>query len=88
MTAEEFARSVIDEHLCPDDPYVLGTELSGLGADSLDKVQLVLAFEDKMDIDVPDEEIDKLKTVGDVVEMVKRYATKNQFTEAGIGTGN
>ena len=73
MTAEEIVRSTIDEHLVPVDPYTLETLLTELNADSLDKVELVLAFEDKLDFNVPDEEIDALKTVGDVVELVRRH---------------
>ena len=39
-----------------------------LGADSLDTVELVMAFEKEFDIDIPDEEAEKLRTVGDALK--------------------
>ena len=45
-----------------------------LGADSLDVVELVMAFEDEFSIDIPDEEVGEIKTVGDAVT----YITKKQ----------
>ena len=41
-----------------------------LGADSLDTVELVMAFEEEFDIEVPDEEAEKLHAVGDVVTYI------------------
>ncbi len=42
--------------------------MEDLGADSLDTVELVMAFEKEFDIDIPDEEAEKLRTVGDALE--------------------
>jgi len=41
-----------------------------LGADSLDTVELVMAFEEEFDIEVPDEEAEKLQSVGDAVTYI------------------
>ena len=41
-----------------------------LGADSLDQVELVMAFETEFSIDIPDEEAEKIKTVGDAVSKI------------------
>ena len=41
--------------------------MEDLGADSLDTVELVMAFEKEFDIDIPDEEAEKLRTVGDAL---------------------
>lgn len=41
-----------------------------LGADSLDVVELVMAFEDEFGIDIPDEEVGEIKTVGDAVNYI------------------
>jgi acyl carrier protein len=41
-----------------------------LGADSLDQVELVMAFETEFNIDIPDEEAEKIKTVGDAVTKI------------------
>ncbi len=50
-----------------------------LGADSLDQVELVMAFETEFGIDIPDEEAEKIKTVGDAVSKIDAVA-------AGAGT--
>ena len=42
-----------------------------LGADSLDTVELVMAFEEEFDIEIPDEEAEKLQTVGQALEYLK-----------------
>jgi acyl carrier protein len=48
--------------------------MEDLGADSLDTVELVMAFEKEFDIDIPDEEAEKLRTVGDAL----RYLHEKQ----------
>ena len=45
--------------------------IDDLGADSLDTVELVMAFEDEFGVDVPDEEAEKLISVGDVITFVE-----------------
>ncbi len=45
-----------------------------LGADSLDQVELVMAFETEFGIDIPDEEAEKIKTVGDAVAKIDAVA--------------
>ena len=44
--------------------------VNDLGADSLDTVELVMAFEEEFDIEVPDEEAEKLQSVGDVITYI------------------
>jgi len=44
--------------------------IEDLGADSLDTVELVMAFEEEFDVDIPDEMAEKIKTVNDVVALV------------------
>ena len=46
--------------------------MEDLGADSLDTVELVMAFEKEFDIDIPDEEAEKLRTVGDAMNLPPR----------------
>lgn len=43
-----------------------------LGADSLDVVEMLMAIEDEFDIEIPDEEIENLKTVGNVVDYIQQ----------------
>ena len=42
-----------------------------LDADSLDVVELLMSIEDEFDVEIPDEEIENLKTIGDVVEYIQ-----------------
>lgn len=46
--------------------------IEDLGADSLDTVELVMAFEEEFGIEVPDEDAEKLQSVGDVVTYVEK----------------
>ena len=43
-----------------------------LGADSLDIVELIMAFEEEFDIEIPDEDAEKMKTVGDAVKYLNK----------------
>jgi acyl carrier protein len=43
-----------------------------LGADSLDTVELVMAFEEEFGIEIPDEDAEKLQTVGDAIEYIEQ----------------
>ena len=45
-----------------------------LGADSLDVVELVMAFEEAFDIEIPDEDAEKMRTVGDAVDYICKHA--------------
>ncbi len=50
--------------------------MEDLGADSLDTVELVMAFEKEFDIDIPDEEAEKLRTVGDAMKYLHEKMEK------------
>ncbi len=50
--------------------------MEDLGADSLDTVELVMAFEKEFDIDIPDEEAEKLRTVGDALKYLNEKIEK------------
>jgi acyl carrier protein len=57
------------------DPTQITPEASfidDLGADSLDTVELVMAFEEEFDIEIPDEDAEKLTTVGKAMEYLKK----------------
>jgi len=45
--------------------------MNNLGADSLDIVELIMALEEEYDIEIPDEDVEKMATVADVVEYIK-----------------
>ena len=47
--------------------------MNNLGADSLDIVELIMALEEEYEIEIPDEDVEKIATVGDVVEYIKSH---------------
>ncbi len=49
--------------------------IEDLGADSLDIVELVMTMEEEFDLDIPDEDAEKMKTVGDVVKYITSKST-------------
>jgi acyl carrier protein len=48
-----------------------------LGADSLDTVELVMAFEEEFGLDIPDEDAEQMRTVGDAIEYLKKNADES-----------
>ena len=75
MASETFDRvkKIIVEQLGVEESEVTPTAsiTDDLGADSLDQVELVMAFETEFGIDIPDEEAEKIKTVGDAVAKIE-----------------
>lgn len=51
--------------------------VNDLGADSLDTVELIMEFEDAFELNIPDEDAEKIQTVGDAIKYVKEH-TKSQ----------
>jgi acyl carrier protein len=74
----EKVRDIIVEQLGvnPEQVTLEAKFIEDLGADSLDTVELVMAFEEEFGIDVPDEEAEKLQSVGDVVRYVEDSAAQ------------
>ncbi len=73
--AEEIAskvKEIIIEELGVDAEKVTdqASFIDALGADSLDTVELVMAFEEEFDLEIPDEDAEKMRTVADVVSYV------------------
>jgi acyl carrier protein len=66
---EEKVKDIIVEELGVEREKLTGQAsfMEDLGADSLDTVELVMAFEKEFDIDIPDEDAEKLRTVGDAM---------------------
>lgn len=51
--------------------------VNDMGADSLDIVELVMELEDEFDVSIPDEEAEKMQTVGDAVKYINEHTQKN-----------
>ncbi len=73
---EEKVKDIIVEQLGvnPEQVTTNASFLEDLGADSLDIVELVMAFEEEFSVEVPDEDAEKLHTVGDVVKYIEEKA--------------
>ncbi len=72
---ETQVKDIIVEQLGVD-PEKVTTDakfIEDLGADSLDTVELVMTFEEKFSVEVPDEDAEKLKSVADVVAYIKEH---------------
>jgi acyl carrier protein len=75
---EDRVRKVIVEQLGvnPTEVVLSASFVNDLGADSLDTVELVMAFEEEFGIEIPDEEAEKIQTVGNAIDYIKAHATK------------
>ena len=71
---EDKVKNIIVEQLGVDEGEVTPSAsfVDDLGADSLDTVELVMAFEEAFDIEIPDEDAEKIKTVKDAVDYIAK----------------
>ena len=78
MSVEQRVKQIIVEQLGVDESQVDNTAsfVDDLGADSLDIVELVMAFEEAFDIDIPDEDAEKLTTVKDAIDYIENKKKK------------
>lgn len=70
MSVEDQVKEIIIDQLGVDEGQVKAEAsfIDDLGADSLDTVELVMALEEKFDVEIPDEDAEKMKTVGDAIK--------------------
>jgi len=72
-TFENVKRIVVDQlQVAADDVKLDSTFIDDLGADSLDIVELIMAFEEEFNIEIPDEIAEKIKTVKDAVDYIEK----------------
>jgi acyl carrier protein len=73
MSVEEKVKNIIVEQLGVDMETVTpeASFIDDLGADSLDIVELVMTMEEEFDLEIPDEDAEKIKTVNDVISYIK-----------------
>src|SRR6202040_1341132 len=79
-SVEERAKQIIVEQLGVDEGPVTPTAsfVDDLGADSLDTVELVMAFEEAFGIEIPDEDAEKIATVKDAVDYIQKHGAKKK----------
>jgi len=75
-STEERVKQIIVEQLGVDEAEVTPSAsfVDDLGADSLDTVELVMAFEEAFEIEIPDEDAEKIRTVQDAVTYIEQHA--------------
>ena len=73
MSLEEKVKNLVVTQLGVDDGKVTNDSsfIDDLGADSLDTVELVMAFEEEFDLEIPDEDAQKMGTISDVIAYLK-----------------
>jgi acyl carrier protein len=71
-------KRIIKEQLDVDEKDIKpeSSFIDDLGADSLGLVELVLAFEEAFEIDIPDEDTEKIRTVKDAIDYIEKHAKK------------
>ena len=72
MSVEEKVKEIIVDQLGVDEQQVTASAafIDDLGADSLDTVELVMALEEEFDIEIPDEEAEKISKVQDAIDYI------------------
>ena len=74
MVFEKIREILCDQlDLNEDDVTMSSNLLDDLGADSLDMVDVVMTIEDEFELDVEDEDVENIKTVGDIVHYIEEY---------------
>ena len=73
-SVDEKVKQIVTEQLGVDQGEVTTSAsfVDDLGADSLDRVELVMAFEEAFDIEIPDEDAEKLRTVQDAIDYIAK----------------
>lgn len=75
MIFEKVKAIIVDQLDADEDKITMNTQIvDDLGADSLDMVDLVMSIEEEFDLEIPDDEVENVKTVGDVVKYIEENA--------------
>jgi acyl carrier protein len=76
MAVESKIKTIIAEQLGvkPEEVTPNASFVDDLGADSLDTVELIMALEEEFNVEIPDEDAEKMKTVGDAIKYIEEKA--------------
>ena len=79
-------RKIIAEKLSVDLDEVIpeASFVDDLGADSLDLVELIMSMEEAFDVEIPDEDAEKIQTVQDAIDYIKNNRVSNHLDEAKV----
>ena len=77
MAVDSKIKSIIAEQLGvkPEEVTPNASFVDDLGADSLDTVELIMALEEEFNVEIPDEDAEKMKTVGDAIKYIEEKAS-------------
>jgi acyl carrier protein len=86
LTQEEIfgkVKDLVSKQLSIDEKEITtdASFIEDLGADSLDTVELIMSLEEEFDIEIPDEEAEKIKTVQNVVDYIKNHLNSGAAKE-------
>ena len=78
MNIIDKVKKIIADQLCisTDDISDQANVIEDLGADSLDIVELLMSFEDEFHVSIPDEKLEELKTIPQIVKVIDEYTKK------------
>lgn len=78
MSVEQKVKEIIVEQLGVEESQVTDTAkfVDDLGADSLDTVELVMALEEEFSLEIPDEDAEKITSVGDAIKYINEHQAK------------
>lgn len=72
MVFDKIKDIIVEQLDVEDDAVTMEASITeDLGADSLDVVDLVMSIEESFDVEIPDEEVENIKTVGDIVKYIE-----------------
>ena len=78
MDFEKLKKSIVDVLNVDENEITMDTTfIDDLGADSLDVFQIIMGLEEEFDIEIPNEQAEKIVTVGDAVEQIKAAMNEN-----------
>ena len=72
MVFDKVKEIIVDQLECDEDQVTMEASITeDLGTDSLDIVDLVMSIEESFDVEIPDEDVEGIKTVGDIVKYIE-----------------
>ena len=71
MSIEDTVHMIVSDHFDRKDISIDMDLIDDVGADSLDSVEVIMAVEEQLDVVIPDEDVEKLRTIGDIIFYVK-----------------